>query len=442
MKIIILISVITVFGTFCFSQEKLSELTIPTSPAASAVGIQPNQILNPKSFQALETALYSNFFDASNNVIIPKDFALEFTPFWANDHGMSLKSYLFPTFGDQFKRNSSFSIASTQNFMLGDSTKMSGIGYGYRTSFFIPGQNDKNRIAELNTKIERDDELYIEIIQSIDTLYMNQNPQDFDSLMMTIRSIIENVLFEKVFDKKKTKENFEVIEVLNDLMVSIKELPFDNQNPDEFYDKLYILIANKLNLNIGFEELKSYITKRQGFSLDIAYAGFIGFPTGDFEFSYLPHNYFWLTPTYNFKNRIDSVNISFSGVVRFEKYNLDFYNSYFPNNSVFSNNINYGLGISAIYKKFSLQLELIGRESFGFIKSGIDTDGEELFKWKNRSDIQYIGTFNYNINESIVLTYSIGNRFDPIRNPESTFISTLSINFGFGGPDEDDIIRD
>lgn len=54
---------------------------------------------------------------------------------------------------------------------------------------------------------------------------------------------------------------------------------------------------------------------------------------------------------------------------------------------MFSNNLDYGIGLSVNYKKFSLQFELIGKESFGFVKSGVDIDGEELYKWKNRSDV-------------------------------------------------------
>jgi hypothetical protein len=441
MKVYSLLLMIVFLSSYGFSQIELSRLTIPTSPASSAIGIQPNQILRPKSYQALETALYSNFFDGSDGAIIPKDFALEFTPYWAKNRGLSLKDYVDPKFGQQFVRNSSFSIATTQSFLLEDSSKMNGIGFGYRTSFFISGPNDKKKIEELTAKIERDGDLYVGINRKIlSIIYTDSNYDNLDAILNAIRPIITDALYTQVYNIQNPKEKSEADQVVNGIINSVRELSYSKDNRDDFFAKLYILIANKLDLNVGFDEYKSYLLSRQGFSIDVAYASFIGFPTGNFEFSYLPHHYFWLTPSYNFKSKLDGVKISASGVIRLEYYNSRFYDAYFPNSSVYANNVDYGLGISADYKKFSMQFELVGRESFGFVKAGVDTDGEYLYKWNSRSDVQYIGTFNYNISPSIVIAYSIGNRFDPIRNSKSTFVSTLSLNFGFGGPTEKDIV--
>jgi len=56
------------------SQTRVAEIVAPSSPAASVIGLQPTEILAPKSAKALETTLYSNF--VSNNALkIPNDFA-------------------------------------------------------------------------------------------------------------------------------------------------------------------------------------------------------------------------------------------------------------------------------------------------------------------------------------------------------------------------------
>lgn len=436
---IIIISCI-LFSFIGFSQDKLSTLTFPTSPAASATGIQPAEILRPKSYQALETALYSNFFDGSEGVVIPKDFALEFTPFWSADHGLSLSEYLFPTFGQQFIRNSSFSIASTQSFTLGDSSKISGIGFGYRVSFFGNNKDDKIKIHEMENDMHKQQSFYSKIVSQLET-DPEISPFDPTVFKRKIQSIIMDLLFsEQIYNRESQEEKKEANSLIDQILREIDKIKFNPENLDAYKDEIYLLIDGKLMAQAHFDEFKEYLKSRHGFALDIAYSAFLSFPSGNFQFSYIPHQYFWLSPNYQLKNKLDFLN--FSGVLRYSNYNLNFYDAYFQNHSVFSNNLDYGFGLSANFKLFNVQFELIGRNGFGFIKSGIDIDGEDLYKWKSSSDVQYLATFNYNINQSLVMTYTIGNRFDPIRNPESTFVSTLSLNFGFGAPDSKDITLD
>jgi hypothetical protein len=423
-------------SVFSYSQDKLSNLSIPTSPASSTLGIQPTQILKPKSYQALETALYSNFYSESEGIVLPKDFSLEFTPFWANNHGISLAEYLYPDFKEQFIRNSSFSLASTQNFLLEDSSKINGLGFGYRTSFFFNNKLDKSRILLFQDSIKKVQTFYSKIVSELEDISISSKDFNMEDYFIKMKSVILDLIFElKIFS---VSEIDEAKKFVNQIIDEAKALPFDSENIESFVENTYLIIDGHLKSQKYYDHFKSYLKKRHGFSVDVAYASFLAFPTNNFEFSYLPHHYFWITPTFSFKNKLDFLD--FSGVLRYEKHNSKFYDAYFPSTQLFSNNLNYGFGLSTTFTKFSFQFELIGRNSFGFVLSGVDTDGENLYKWKSKSDVQYVGTFNYNINEGIVLTYSIGNRFDPIRNPESTFVSTLSINFGFGGPDKHDLI--
>jgi hypothetical protein len=431
-----LITLFSLVSIFCYSQEKLSNLTIPNSPASSALGIQPTQILKPKSYQALETALFSNFYSESDGIVLPKDFSLEFTPFWANNHGISLTEYLFPDFKEQFFRNSSFSLASTQNFRLEDSSKINGMGFGYRTSFFFNNKFDKNEVKQYQDSIIKSQEFFSKVSSQLESIYPKNSNFDRAEYFVQMESIIKELIFElKLFNSSEIKEAEEFVD---QIMEETKNLPFEKEQLESYINDIYLIIDRKLATQEHFDHFKSYLKKRHGFSVDVAYASFLAFPTNNFEFSYLPHHYFWITPTFSFKNKLDFLD--FSGVLRYEKYNSKFYDAYFPSTQVFSNNLNYGFGLSTTFSKFSFQFELIGRNSFGFVLSGVDIDGENLYKWNSKSDLQYVGTFNYNINEGIVLTYSIGNRFDPIRNPESTFISALSLNLGFGGPDKHDLI--
>ena len=57
--------------------------------------MQPSAALHPKSYNELEVSLYSNLYENENASLIPNEFALEFTPYWVTDHGLSLSSYNF-----------------------------------------------------------------------------------------------------------------------------------------------------------------------------------------------------------------------------------------------------------------------------------------------------------------------------------------------------------
>ena len=65
-KNIILFLLVTINCYLLVAQEQLNKLKAPSSPAASILGLQPTEILEPKSYEALETAIYSNFTNDNN----------------------------------------------------------------------------------------------------------------------------------------------------------------------------------------------------------------------------------------------------------------------------------------------------------------------------------------------------------------------------------------
>jgi hypothetical protein len=79
MKNWILLITFSYFGSIN-AQKKLDALTTPSSPASTILGMQPSAILQPKSYRALEAAVFSNFNDTDGNGIIPNNFGLEFMP--------------------------------------------------------------------------------------------------------------------------------------------------------------------------------------------------------------------------------------------------------------------------------------------------------------------------------------------------------------------------
>jgi len=431
----LLVLAIFLSPSFLHAQEKLNSLKAPTSPASSILGLQPSTVLSPKSYQALETAIYSNFSGQDGNGIIPNDFALEFTPYWTKNHSLSLDEYLYPkSFIDQLARNSSFSIASTQNFILGDSTATNGLAIGYRVTFYLGNKKDKEDFQKHKDSLTKELKINTRIGAEAEGLFENKKISSKRDFLEKIKYTLTKTIYEL--------DNLESIKDAEELVVRIiKEAILieliDINDYDEFLNEFYSIIDGNRVGNSVFNNFKSYIRNRQGFSIDVAYASLINFPTNQFEFSIIPRQSFWITPTYRFKDKYSF--LKFMGVLRYEWYNGEYYRKYFPESKAYTNGLDYGFALATELKNFSVQIELVGRSSNSEFLAGTDISGNQLYRKEKNSDFQYIGTFSYNLSDQIILTYSLGNRFEPVQNPDNTLVSILGLNLGFGTPKREDL---
>ena len=418
-----------------FAQEKLSQIIAPTSPASSVLGLQPKTVLSPKSYQALETSLYSNFFNEDGNTLLPNDFGLEFTPYWVKDHSLSIEEYLYPeNIWDQVHRNSSFSLASTQDFPLGDSSSTHALGIGYRNTFYFPSKKDRQEVSDFITDIRASQFIRTRIISQ--ALEFANDPEVSGTQEFLER--LKPVIASTVHEAGKFSDPADAEAVIDGIYTDANLLPeLSAENQMEIIDSLVLIIDRNLSGEIVFNKFKSYIRNRHGFSLDVAFATSVNFPFNDFEASYAPLQSFWVTPSYRFSSDDNSLKIM--GVLRYQLYNQDFFQDFFPDAVIFENNFDYGLSISAEFRKFSLQFEGVGRTSRSVIPAGTDPDGNELFRKEQGKDFQYIGSFSYHISDQFVLTYNLGQRFEPIHDPLNTLVSLLTANFGFGAPTENDL---
>lgn len=423
-------------------QEKLSTIAAPTSPASYILGTQPSSVLSPKSFQALEAALYSNFLNNEGKTVLPNDFALEFSPYWASDHGLTLDEYLYPkNMLVQFFRNLSLSAASTQNFVFEDKTASNGVAMGARTTFFFGGETDRLQIIKFQDSLKKAEKSLANIVAS--SIPFLQNPAITDSktlidnLLPSIRKNVESVY------GKIPEDEFNAFK--KGLISDLTSLP--PYNSGNYQDDLYNLLekhlfkikaVNKGNAIPVFERFKDYIKNRQGFSLDVAYASFLNFPNNKFNYSFAARNAVWLTPAFNFRNGLNFLKVMI--VLRKEWLDTDYYAKYFPSSKKYRSNIDYGGALSGEFKKFSVQLEAVGRSKRTEISEGINDSGKKLYSLDTESDFQCVGTFSYRINKQIALSYSLGQGFEPITNPGKTLVSLLSLNLGFGGPTTDNLV--
>jgi len=428
-KLLLLLTAL--FATDVFGQEMLNKLTVPNSPASSILGMQPSVVLKPKSFRALEAALYSNFSNEEGGITNPDDFGLEFMPYWAKDHGISLEEYLYPKdILKQIIRNSSFSIASTQNFLLQDSTKTKAIAIGYRTSLFFGDDQDKKEIENHISAVTKNQKIGSKILLELESLDSEKHQTKDDYL-----NAVRNTLTNRIYSVLKTKNMKEAEEISEKIYIALEKIPFDKNNLDDFF----IAFCEQIEKQIGgsYDEFKEYIKARQGITIDFASAVFLSFPDNNFNFSEVPRYSLWLTPSYNFSNKLDFLKITTS--LRYERYYKEYFEKYFPDTKVYDNNFDYGILITGSFKKFTIDFEAVGRKSSSLIASGTDTDDNTLYRKENSNDFQYLGTFSYRITEQIALSYQIGSAFKPVFSTNGSLISLLSLNFGFGGPNKNDV---
>ncbi len=420
-------------STFAFaqddSQEKLQRLTAPTSPASVITGMQPTTVLTPKTLNALETALYNNFTDAGS-IVIPKDLAIEFTPYWSKNHRINLSEYLYPTVWQSFLRNASFSVSSSQNFLLGDSTQSNALGFGARTSIYFGGKNDRDTVENYRKQLRTAD-----IVEGQFGIICNQALDNPDVKTITdFMKAVYQPLKKVIVNNELLKTPSEINQLLDDFTSDTLTLPvFDKTNPQAFNNALAIQFRKYILADKVYAHFKKYLVNRQGFSLDLALASLLNFPTNNFEFSYAPKNALWITPTYRFFANENHV-LKALLVYRYEWYNIDYYKLYFPGSTVYQNNHDYGLSLAAEFKKCSVQAELVGRASNTEIPLGTDAEGNKIYTKKRSNDVQYLLVVNYRLTDQAILTFNFGNQFNPIVNPKRTLVSTLSVNFGFGSP--------
>jgi hypothetical protein len=416
---------------FCCGQEKLIPLKAPTSPAASILDMQPGTVLAPKSYSALEAALFSNFSN-DEGATVPDDFGLEFSPYWATKEGLTLEDYLNPDNPwEEVVRNSSFSLASTQNFLLEDDTKTKSLAFGYRTSIFFGNSNDYQTTSSFVSNLAAYQRINAFILAQVD---INQYSTKDGYL-----GALHPLLVSKLVEIKKMSLS-EAMAFADKVVEAAMALDFDESDKNAFQNEFVNLLDLQTKIGEHFEEFKTYLKNRHGLTTDFAYATFVNFPDNDFKFSEVPRQSAWFTPSYRFGDGVNWLKVL--GVVRYQWYYKHYFEKYFPDTKVYDHNLDYGVAIEGEFKKFSLRFELTGRTSSSLEESGLDPDGNVLYRKISEKDTQYIGTFTYNLTDKIALSYQIGSQFKPVFTGAETLVSLLSLNFGFGGPNKSGFLPD
>jgi hypothetical protein len=320
-------------------------------------------------------------------------------------------------------------VATTQNFVLGDSSNTNGIGFGYRCGFFFGAKEDEQLILDFRQTLDAN----------------KRFKSKTNALFAYVKADAKTFVLVDTIDKKIAFAANEFTEALTKkdstlLIARIKrgvKAAIGDTLRKENYEAFSTAISGSLGDGEVFKTFENYILDRRGFSIDVAYATLLNFPSSNFAQSYVPMQSVWLTPGYRFGGGASFLNID--GVLRYQWYDVGYYKSFFPQSNIFQNNIDVGLALAGSWPRFSIQFELVSRNSSTKQIIGSDAYGNTVYETSSSRDLQYMGTFNFTASKTISLSYTLGNRFEAVMNPENTLVSTLSINFRFGTPKKEGV---
>lgn len=284
------------------SQQSTITNIIPSSaPAFSVLGISPTEISKPNSWNALQASLYQNLV-TSNGIGIPKDFAVEFTPYWLKDHpDFTYQNYMDKkSFG---LRNLAVSIASAKVQYGKDSVQ--GMGFGFRLPLIAQSEIQRKTInqsmqdvIEAKRKKQRWQSEFVMFVTTftsakvsdfLDTIMKNlQHPVVPLELWKDNAAEIQSLYTDTLQKKFLTKGDDAYSADMGDILATVSEYFNVHNNTDAA--EITDMIASAL---------------KQGSNLEISGALGMVFPTNDFNYSRVSRIALWSDYSFHFSKKGD-----------------------------------------------------------------------------------------------------------------------------------------
>lgn len=402
--------------------DSLEQFQSPSFPAGSILGIQANEISQPKSLEALKLSVLNNFLDSNNNFAMPDNYAIEISPFMLSRRkNFNYATYIDPNFKQNFWQNLSFSIAATNQFIINDTTKTNAFSFGFRT-LLLNGhayKDDADTYRKLLNSNDRYSADKARIMVQMAYYAMEQGDSfklNFDSLSTYLnRELPDSVktFLPEILASMRTDTVFQKTITTADLNTAF-EAAFDQATDRDTRVQKAVTMTQTIR------------NERYGFRVELNGAMGLNFPTNEFEYSIIPRSGLWLTAGYtprtkhqeNGQKVVDGVsNFDFLCLARYIWTNDQFVRTYAPVDSSFSqvNDVfDIGFRINYKYQKFSAGAEGIYRQSLG-------DQSQNTYKLNLN--------LNYELRNNIILTYNFGKNYNSFGS-QGDLVSTLSLNFG------------
>ena len=430
---LLMIALLTVNILAQDSDFSLEDLKAPSMPSATIIGLQVNEINQPKSLKALETSIFSNYFDSDFNLNIPENYAMEINPYMiGGSKNLDYRDYLKDDAGSNITRNFSFSISSTNKFPLLDSSFVKALGFGFRTIIFNghPSDTLSKQFDWVYGKDMSEDDIKGSVLNLIQYALLNETPppSDVDAMKNYVHNKLDNA---NQLDKS-------VLVLIDNIFNNINSTTPVNKIEDEF-ERLYENEYSLKRLKKFKELLKEIKNNRYGLRCEIDLAAAVVFPTNEFNVSTVPRWGFWTNLSYS-TEKLE--NFTLILLLRYLSNNNDYLDKYMPIDDLHipDNSIDFGGRLVFEKNKFSIETEVVGRRKNERLIRIIDD--EEWSRNETNTTCKYILNINYNIADNITVSYNIGKNFDDLDPSSGDLISGLSVNFGFGDIKASDLVKE
>jgi hypothetical protein len=322
---------------------------------------------------------------------------LEFSPYWARTgYKISNEEFLAPDVWTSVKQNFSFSLSSTQSFLINDTIKTKAMGFGLRTMLWQGSKAEKEAInyvyRNLLTTLGTENILYTRVI---DKDY--PKPCEKKEIITKVMKGIEDNKKDIFGGMNSSASKNWIAEFKDELDKHLPELDY---SIEANRDTIQSLLKNFIKVDSSVVALETLRRDRKGFKLELASALALSFPTNSTDFSMVPRVGVWLTPSFQpFKKSMDWLEVL--GVLRYYWYNPDFTSRYSPGSPYFQNTFDRGLKVALKWQKFRFEFEGTARSSSVILKKYVDSNGNTITTTKSNDDTQYIGTLIYQVKDNI-----------------------------------------
>lgn len=403
----------TLFFEQIFAQNEITidDLKAPSSPAFIILGINPTSIERPATPRALGFSLLNTFTSLN---VIPKNFALEVTPYWLYSH----PELTFEGFYDKNNlwMNTSFSLGTAP---LDSPFVGTALSFGARTLLFNGSSTEelKKKVDSLSMKLIKD--TYRRSIKDSINQYIGSTKEitiyslrkQINEIILYYKNSLLNIQSDSLFQNEKQKEDFfndyenNIIKWANEKINQSNDSAIisatEKENIKNHLDERTVLMNNDEDSKL-VDEIRKLEKKRVGFLMDFAFAvsgQFLNDSLLKGEFSKLG---IWITPTLSFKYW------DFLATVR--------YIGKFQNKKIENNLLDCGLRI------------MFTRDIFG-----VSLEGLLRLENEQRGKTRYSINIEYKLLEDIYITGVFGKDFDGNRmKSKGDLITLLGINFGLG----------
>lgn len=438
MKKIYLITSLLLVSKLGWSQHDttLDQLQVPTSPAFTMLGISPENIERPKNPTDFALSLGNV---TSGFTTIPKDYAVEFSPFWIfNKKRVTFEKFKqYKNVGNNILQTATISAGTTTGISQIDSSAIRKTAVALKFSIFR-GRLDSDfikwgdsvtaaltEVAVIKGRIRA--KLNVDDIKRRNQFKQNILQIDSEEQKAITRA---NAAGMTPADLKLFTDSLKHVDTIYRKMWADSINIWDNtiqaraDKMDEIAEKLsqdsvkeYISRLKSLQAKTDF--------KRVGFKLDFALGTAMDYPDSTFQTCYVSKASGWLTGGYESKD-----GLNFLGVLRYsENFNRFFLND---NKDIVSHinmgEFDYGFRLYKDFaSKLTLSAEYIQRIAL-YNKTKFD---DNKIKRPINSD-RFVISINYKVGKNQNLAFTYGKNFDNTYIKQNNLITALNFIIGFG----------